>query len=257
MDSLVAGCFFVFGAVIASFSNVVIYRWPKGMSVVKPRSTCPHCNKLIPFYLNIPILGWIALRGKTACCKNKLSPAYLIIELVGGLSFLITYWKFGLSWVAIEYCIFMAMALPCFVIDLKHYLLPDVYTIPGTAIGILGSFLVPTRSPLEAALGALVGGGVFWLTAWGYKTWRKKEGMGLGDVKLLAWLGALGGLGAVWSIIFISCFLGSIVGFWLILTKKGGRDTAIPFGPFLIVAALIVFFYPGISKFGVLGLFPF
>lgn len=235
--------FFIFGALVGSFLNVIIYRWPREESFVFPRSKCDHCSKPIPFYLNIPIFAWVVLKGKTACCGKRLSFRHPCIEFLTGALFYFTFTKFGWSVQTAEYMIFISMALPCFFIDLDHFLLPDIFTFPGMALGLLGSFFSPTRTPMESILGLIMGGGSFWLISFFYEKYRKIEGMGFGDVKLIAWLGALGGLSSLFFIIMVSSFLGLAVGIFLILFKGGGRHTAIPFGPFLILAGFIYYYF--------------
>jgi leader peptidase (prepilin peptidase)/N-methyltransferase len=150
---------------------------------------------------------------------------------------------FGLSFLTLELCIFLTLAIPCVFIDLKHYLLPDVLTFPGMFFALAGSFFSETRNPLSAIFGLIIGGGFFWLLSWLYEKTRKKEGMGFGDVKLLAWLGALGGVGSLSFIIFLSSFLGALVGVFLIVFFKGNKDTALPFGPFLIFAGFLYYYF--------------
>ena len=239
--------FFVFGAIIGSFLNVIIYRWPKEESVVVPRSKCPQCETPIPFYFNVPVLSWFILKGKTACCKKDLSFFYPFIEALTGALFVFTYYKFGLTFKTLELCLFIALALPCVFIDLKHFLLPDILTFPGMVFGLLGSFFAIDRTPLSSILGLVLGGGSFWFLAWFYERVRKKEGMGFGDVKLIAWLGALCGLTAIPFVVFVSSFLGAIVGVVVIAFYSGNRNTALPFGPFLIFAALMyLYFYDSV-----------
>lgn len=240
---LISICFFVFGAVIGSFLNVVIYRWPREESVVAPRSKCTHCKALIPFYLNVPVFGWFILRGKTACCDKPLSFFYPFIEALTGALFVYTFYRFGLTFKTIELCLFITLALPCVFIDLKHFLLPDILTFPGMIFGVIGSFFAADRTPLSSLLGLILGGGSFWFLAWFYEKVRKKEGMGFGDVKLIAWLGALCGLAAVPFIVFVSSSLGALIGVVVILFFSGNRNTALPFGPFLILSAFVYLYF--------------
>ncbi len=249
--------FFILGAMIGSFCNVVIYRWPREESFVSPRSKCTTCKAPIPAYYNIPILGWLILRGKANCCGDKISFRYPFVEALTGFCFLLTYIYFGLSFQTFEICLFFSMAIPCFFIDLEHYLLPDIYTYPGIVFGIVGSFYSQTRTPLDSISGVLLGGGLLWFTAWAYEKARKMEGMGLGDVKLLAWLGALVGVSGLPFIIFISCLMGTAVGVFLMIVFKKGRLTAIPFGPFLISAALVYIFIPEAQTLFLRMFFPF
>jgi len=228
---------------IGSFLNVIIIRWPKGQSFISPRSHCPQCKKNIPFYLNIPIFSWVFLHGKSQCCKKSISVFYPFVEFLTGALFVFTYWMFGWSFYTLEMCIFIALALPCVFIDLKHYLLPDILTFPGMFFGVLGSFFSEVRTPMSSVFGLIIGGGFFWLLSWLYEKTRKKEGMGFGDVKLIAWLGALGGVGSLSFIIFFSSLLGALVGIFMIIFFKGSRDTALPFGPFLIFTGFLHYYF--------------
>lgn len=241
-QSLFLGAFFIFGAMLGSFLNVVIYRWPREESFISPRSKCTYCKSPIPFYLNVPVLAWFFLMGRAKCCAGPISFRYPLVEFLTGLSFALTYYKFGLSLETAEYCLFLFMAIPCFFIDLDHCLLPDIFTKPGILLGFLGSFFVQTRSPIDSFFGIVVGGGLFWFIGWFYKRYRGKEGMGFGDVKLIAWLGGLGGLSAVPFIIWVAGFAGALVGVFLMVFKGATKNAAIPFGPFLISAGLLYFY---------------
>ncbi|MGH1468025.1 MAG: prepilin peptidase [Bdellovibrionales bacterium] len=245
--------FFVLGSMIGSFLNVVIYRWPREESFVTPRSKCPRCKAPIPIYLNIPILSWLMLLGKANCCGDKINMRYPLVEFLTGASFAFTFYKFGLTFETFEYCLFLGMAIPCFFIDLEHYLLPDIFTITGIFVGFAGSFMSLTRSPVDSFLGLFFGGGLFWFTAWFFEKVRKKEGLGFGDVKLIAWLGALGGLSSIPFILMASGFAGSLVGLFLVAFKGGTRNTALPFGPFLISSAVVYFYFLEDLQ----GLFPY
>lgn len=235
--------FFILGSLIGSFLNVVIYRWPREESVVSPRSKCPACEKGIPWYLNIPILGWVFLRGRAACCGVRINARYPLVEFLTGFLFALTFVFFGLSFQTLEYCLFVSMAVPCVFIDLDHYLLPDVLTLPGIAVGLAGSFVSDTRTFSSALFGVIIGGGLFWFMAWFYERYRNKEGMGFGDVKLLAWLGALGGVSSVFFIVFVSSLLGTAAGLYMIAFKGRSRNSGLPFGPFLIFAAFLYFYF--------------
>jgi len=249
--------FFLIGSLIGSFLNVVIYRWPREESVVSPRSKCPSCGEGIPWYLNVPVFAWIFLRGKAACCGANISWRYPLVEFLTGALFVLTFNLFGLSFQTFEYCLFVSMAVPCIFIDLEHYLLPDVLTLPGIVLGLLGSFISDTRTFLSAVFGVVFGGGLFWFMSWFYERYRNKEGMGFGDVKLLAWLGALGGVSSVFFIIFVSSLLGTVAGLYVIFFKGGSRNSGLPFGPFLIFAAFLYYFFGGHIQSAFPGLFLF
>jgi len=235
--------FFILGSMIGSFLNVIIVRWPKDESFVSPRSHCPKCKKPIPFYLNVPIFTWVILKGRAKCCGEPISALYPFVEFTTGLLFLFTFWMFGWSFYTLELCIFLTLSIPCVFIDLKHFLLPDILTFPGMFFALVGSYFSDMRSVSSALIGLIVGGGFFWLLSWAYEKLRHKEGMGFGDVKLMAWLGALGGFSSLSFIIFISSFLGAIIGIFVILFFKGNKDTALPFGPFLIFAGFLYYYF--------------
>lgn len=232
------------GACVGSFANVVIHRWPQEQSLIRPGSSCPHCQKKIKFYENIPILSWLFLRGKCSGCQNKISIQYPVIELLTAIVFGMIYWVSGPSLTSLEMMLFTAAAIPCFFIDLKHMLLPDLFTLSGIVIGVLGSLINPAlTTPVESLSGMLIGGGLFYFMAILYKRLRGIDGMGGGDIKLLAWLGALLGVQSLMFILLFSSFTGTFVGLiMMVVQKKETKNFAIPFGPFLILAAYSYYF---------------
>jgi leader peptidase (prepilin peptidase) / N-methyltransferase len=243
MDIAYVILFFILGACFGSFANVVIYRWPKEESFIKPRSKCPSCSAPIKSYQNIPIISWLFLKGKCAQCKNKISIMYPMVEALTGLIFALIFLTSGLSVVSLNMMVFTIFAVPCFFIDLKHMYLPDVMTLPGLACALIISFFNTTPTYIESFFGALLGGGMLWLLAYAYKKWRGIEGMGGGDIKLLAWLGALLGYQSVTFVLFISSIVGTLVGsYFLIFKGKDSKTFAIPFGPFLILAGYFFYF---------------
>jgi leader peptidase (prepilin peptidase)/N-methyltransferase len=226
---------FVFGLMAGSFLNVVIYRLPLGRSVVKPRSFCPRCGKTISWYENIPVLSWIVLRAKCRRCGAPISPRYPAIELMGGLLAVLAVHLHG-DWVnaAFAYSFLMAL-LAITMIDWDHRIIPDQISISFTLIGIVWSFFNPQLSLLSSAAGALAGGGSLWLVGIIYKKVRNTEGMGGGDVKLMAMIGAFLGIGLVLPVIVIASFFGSIYGISL-MRRGGDGQTAVAFGSFLAPA---------------------
>lgn len=229
---------FIFGALIGSFANVVIYRWPKGESVVTPRSRCSACQKQIAFYDNIPILSWFILKGRCRNCGAKYSFRYCLVEILMGSLFALVYHFTGPTWLTLEYIIFVAGLVTAGFIDIDHFLLPDVITLPGIAIGLLGAFLNPEREFWEALMGVLFGGGFLWAIAHAYYLLRKQEGMGGGDIKLLAWIGAVLGWKAIPFVILTASIVGTILGLLLASKNYKGLKTTIPFGPYLALGAL-------------------
>ena len=231
---------FCLGAIWGSFGNVCIYRIPLNKSVVSPRSRCPSCKKPIPFYLNIPIFSWFLLRGKCAYCSVKISWRYPLVEFLVGLSFALLYLRFGWSWTLLEFCIFSFGLIVCSFIDFDHMILPDVFTLGGIVVGLLGAALNPERSFFDAFLGFLVGGGFLYGIAYFYIVFRKIEGMGGGDIKLIGWIGAMLGWQSLPFILLCSSFLGIFLGiFYALRSKEGIKNTAFPFGPCLAGAAMV------------------
>lgn len=240
LDNELLGFFiFVLGALLGSFANVVIYRYPRGESVVKPRSRCMSCGKLVAWYDNIPILSWFILRGKCRHCGKAFSFRYPAVELVMGLTFFALFQKVGLSWLLLEYSIFAFGLITASCIDLDHMILPDVFTLSGVVLGLLGAGLNPEREFLPALWGVLLGGGSLWAVAAIYSAIRKQEGMGGGDIKLLAWVGALLGWTSVPFVIITSSLVGSLVGVFLMVRSRGDMSHAIPFGPYLAFGAIL------------------
>ncbi len=235
----VAIWFFIFGALLGSFGNVIIYRLPQGQSVVLPRSRCQSCQKPIPWYHNIPIISWMILRGRCYACRAPFSIRYPLVELIMGVLFCLLYLQYGLQWVTLEYGLFIFGLVVVTFIDFDHFLLPDIFTLSGIVIGLGGALLNPERDFQDALLGFLMGGGFLWLVAYLYWVLRKEEGMGGGDIKLLAWIGAVLGWKSIPFVILISSVTGSIVGIAMMIKNKGNLKTVIPFGPYLVLGALV------------------
>jgi leader peptidase (prepilin peptidase)/N-methyltransferase len=234
---------FVLGAIIGSFLNVCIYRIPAGVSIVTPRSRCPHCETPISWYHNIPILSWLLLKGKCAYCGAEVPMRYLLVEALTGTLFALFFCRFTFHPVTPVILLLVAALVVITFIDLDHQIIPDVISLPGIPVGFLCSFLVPWVSWQESLLGIVLGGGSLLTIALGYELLTKKEGMGFGDVKLLAMLGAFLGWTAIFPIIFIGSLLGTLVGIPLMLIKKADSKLAVPFGPFLSAAALVHIFF--------------
>jgi len=237
--------FFIFllGACVGSFLNVCIYRIPAGESIVSPRSRCPKCGQAIQWYQNVPILSFLLLRGRCASCGTSISWRYPLVEALTGGLYLLCLLFLGLGWATLAYMLFCSALVAITFIDLDHQIIPDVISLPGILLGLAASFLIPWLDPLDALLGVLLGGGVLYLIAFGYEFLTKKEGMGGGDIKLLAMIGAFLGWQGVFPVIFIASLIGTLVGVPLMLVKGADGRLAIPFGPFLSVAALIWLFW--------------
>lgn len=230
---------FILGLLFGSFANVIILRLPAGLSVVTPRSHCGACKKTIPWHDNVPFFSWFILRGKCRFCKTPFSVRYALVEMLMGLAFLAVFLKVGPSWLLLEYLVFVFGLITVSFIDLDHMILPDEFTLSGIGLGLAGAFLNPEREFLEAVWGVLLGGGFLWAIAVIYQAIRKQEGMGGGDIKLLAWMGALLGWSSIPFIILTSSLLGTLVGLVQMRKAGGGLATAIPFGPFLALAGFI------------------
>ena len=230
---------FILGACLGSFANVIIVRWPLEESIISPRSKCRSCNKQILNIDNIPILSWIFLLGKCRFCKNKIGIQYPLVELVMGFLFCVIYIKEGFSIQAIEYFVFVFGLVTISVIDLKHFLIPDMISIPGIFLGLLGALINPNRLFLDSLIGIVLGGGFFWITGYLYYKVKKEHGLGGGDVKLVAWIGAVLGWGSLPFVILFSSIIGTIFGIWVIFKTKGGIKTMLPFGPFLSLATIV------------------
>ena len=257
---------FWLGACIASFLNVVIWRVPRGESIVRPPSHCPKCNSAIKWYQNVPILSWLALRGKCASCKEPISPRYILIEALGGALFLAAFWKFGpLTKLYVEpWCplvvawIWIALMIVGSMIDFDHKLLPDFVTVGGMILGLLQGlvislsfehfsfrFCVKMFFPLYFSIAGLAFGfGLLWLIRFLGSKAFKREAMGMGDVFLMGAVGALFGPVAVLVTLILSSVFGSVVGGAMIALAKTkfGRFVEIPYGPYICMGCLVWMF---------------
>ena len=234
---------FIFGLCIGSFLNVCIYRLPASKSIVYPRSMCSNCGTLIAAYDNIPVLSYLWLKGRCRHCQIKISIRYPIVELLGGLLALGTFLKFGLTLEALIYYLFCAALLIVTFIDIDHRIIPNVITLPGIPICFAASFALPTITYKEALLGILIGGGSLFLVAWIYSLITKKEGMGGGDIKLLAMMGAIVGWQGVLFTIFVASLVGTLAGLAAMLQSRKGMKLAVPFGPFLSIGSITYAFF--------------
>jgi len=234
---------FIFGLCIGSFLNVCIYRLPASKSIVHPRSMCSNCGTLIAAYDNIPVLSYLWLKGRCRHCQIKISLRYQMVELLGGLFALGTFLKFGLTLEALIYYLFFAALLIVTFIDIDHRIIPNVITLPGIPICFAASFALPTITYREALLGILIGGGSLFLVAWIYSLITKKEGMGGGDIKLLAMMGAIVGWQGVLFTIFLASLVGTLAGLAAMLQSRKGMKLAVPFGPFLSIGSITYIFF--------------
>jgi len=233
----------VFGLIWGSFFNVCIYRIPLEQEVVKTPSHCVHCNKTIPWWCNIPVFSYILIRGKCIHCKGGISIQYPLVEATNALLWVWLFAHFGFSWLFVGYVVFVSNLLIISVIDIHHRIIPDELSLGGIVVGFLAVFVMKHIGWQDSLFGILLGGGMFWGIAAAYEKITKREGLGGGDVKLLGMIGAWLGVKAILPIIILSSGLGSIVGIMVLLQKKGDMKTAIPFGPFLALAALVYVFW--------------
>ena len=231
---------FIFGTVVGSFLNVCIHRLPQGQSIILPSSHCPHCKTPIHFYDNIPLLSFALLRGKCRACHAPISWRYPLVEFLMGFFSVILLVRYGISTLYLVYFAFFASLTLVSFIDLPHRIIPDVISLPGILIGVVISLLHPQLSFKDSLIGVLVGGGSLYVVASVYHLVTKREGMGGGDVKLLAMIGAFIGWKGVLFTILCSSFIGSVVGVTLMLiSSKADSKYAVPFGPFLSLGAVI------------------
>jgi leader peptidase (prepilin peptidase)/N-methyltransferase len=294
LDPFLASAIFVMGLAFGSFLNVCIYRLPLGLSVVTPRSACPECKRPIAFYDNLPVLSWLILRGRCRNCETVISGRYLLIEVLTGALFLVCYWYFGLTLLTLKYCVFGFLLLGLIFTDAETKLLPDKLTLPGLASGLIFSLIVPVNdlasqflagrvdlpvsndiamvllSLVDSLLGAAAGASFIYGVGAIYLRWRHVEGMGFGDVKLMAMVGAFLGIKLTVFTIFSASLVGSLFGLttvmvvWLKRThrfmrrladaqaaRKRGWQSAqmvyrhyqMPFGVFLGSMALLALFF--------------
>ncbi len=231
------------GMCVGSFLNVCIHRLPQGASIVSPPSACPKCGASIRWYDNIPVISYLLLRGRCRGCKTTISIRYPIVEMLTGLFAMITWMRFGLSPAALIYFLFIAALLVITFIDIDLQIIPDIISLPGIPIGFAASFLLPQPDWLNSLIGIAAGGGILFSVAWGYQALTGKQGMGFGDVKLLAMIGAFLGWKGVLFTIMASSFIGTVVGGILMLKSGKGMKTRIPFGPFIAIGAIVYLFF--------------
>lgn len=252
---------FLFGIVIGSFLNVVIARVPAGTFLKRRRSECPHCQHIIPWYLNIPLLSFVWLRGKARCCGYKISWQYPLVELVTGVLFAVSYW--GAPFLSVmtgpsgqhfvvdgreaqrfAHSVLLSSFVICTsVIDLRLMIIPDKLSLPMIFLGLVAASVHPELTLLSSLGGILAGGGVLYLLAWLYWLVRKDVGMGMGDVKLLAALGAWLGYQGILPTMFFGSIIGAVFGLTaMLISGKLNLKSALPFGPFLGLGALIHYF---------------
>ena len=245
--------FIILGGIWGSFSNVCIYRLPENQGIIAGRSFCPSCKNKIQWFDNIPILSFVLLKGKCRHCKSIINLQYLIVELIGSVSFVTIYYFFGLTFTTLLLLILSVFFIIIFFIDLKHFIIPNVLTFPLMVIGFVKSFdpnLNKTIFPnyINSLIGGIFGYLIIWLIIYIYKKVRKKEGMGLGDAKLMAVIGFWFGWISIPFVIFISSAVALILAVPSLINKSRVMSSEIPFGPYIISATVIYLFSSDILK---------
>lgn len=255
MEALLAA---LAGLLIGSFLNVCIYRLPRDLSVVAPRSFCPQCDRGITWYDNVPLLSYVLLRGRCRYCHARIPWRYPLVELATAACFFASVKILGVNGFAVKYCVFAAIIITLIFSDLEERILPDEFTIGGTVLGLVIAFLVPSNtgiwrflltsihnprvlSLIEAGFAAVFSSGTLWLVGFIYQKVRNREGLGLGDVKMIAMIGAFLGLQGVLMTLIVGSLLGAVVGLcYIVIAGKNAATYELPFGAFLGVAALAV-----------------
>lgn len=244
LPSVIVVIVFMFGLCVGSFMNVCIYRLPASKSIADPpRSMCPSCNSRIKFYDNIPVLSYLWLKGRCRYCNASISFRYLVVEVLSGSVALSVLFTFGLTLEGLIYFIFISSLIVITFIDIDHRIIPNTITLPGIPIGLVASFALPQVTLLSSILGLLAGGGSLWIVAWTYHRITGKDGMGGGDIKLLAMIGTIVGWQGVLFTIFVASAVGTIVGMTVMLVKGKNMKFAVPFGPFLSIGAITFIFF--------------
>lgn len=243
----------LFGLFIGSFLNVCIYRIPRAMFWHSHRSHCTNCGALIPIWLNLPIISYLFLKGKSSCCKKQISRIYPFVELLTSSLFLLTYWQYPFvgqfgghtlldvpQLIRYIFCIpFISVLIVCSMIDFQFKIIPDIISLPMIALGPIVALWHPDLRVYDSLLGVAMGLGIIYFIAWVYYFLRRAHGIGMGDAKLLAFIGGWMGYQAVFPTLFVGSILGSVIGgASMLISRKISLKTEIPFGPFLAVGAL-------------------
>lgn len=227
----------VFGLVVGSFLNVCIYRLPLDQSIMWPASRCTTCGRSLSWYENVPVLSYLALRAHCRGCGQHISAMYPIVELTTAGVFVLLYWHFGLTPLLAVRLLFACAMIVLFVIDLQHQILPNEITLPGIVVGLAAS-VVLEPGWRDALIGAVAGGGFLWLLAWSYERLRHQEGLGFGDVKMLAMIGAFLGWKLMLLTLVFASFAGSLVALALMVARRADWQSRLPLGTFLALAAV-------------------
>lgn len=250
MSFLIPCYAFAIGAIVGSFLNVVIYRYPRGESVVFPSSHCPRCGVPIHWYDNVPILSWFVLAGRCRGCHEPFSPRYPLVEAANALFYLAIVLRAGVSVAAVLIAALVPMTIALIYIDADIQILPDVIDLPGVAIGIALSIFggaagfVVAHGVLESVIGAAAGAGFIYIVAFLYERLRGVEGMGFGDAKMLAMIGSVVGWRALFPVVLLASVCGAIIGIlMLVVERRPNLQFALPFGTFLGLSFLTILFF--------------
>jgi leader peptidase (prepilin peptidase) / N-methyltransferase len=241
METMIIALIALFGLVWGSFLNVVIYRLPLGMSLLRPPSTCPSCGTRIKPYDNVPVLSYLFLRGRCRKCGRPISAVYPAVEALTALAFILVFLRAGrlLDLEFIAGCLFASALIALGFIDYFHQILPDAITMPGLVLALVYSFFRDDLTFRGALLGAVAGAGFLLLVYGAYRLIRKREGLGMGDVTMLLMIGAYLGLARTLLTLILASFVGALVGVFFIVRRKKDLQFALPFGTFLAPAAFI------------------
>ena len=243
-DPLILAISMLFGAIVGSFLNVVILRLPEeNGSIVFPPSHCPGCKAPLSWFENIPLIRYLVLLGRCRHCRMPISLQYPVVEALMSVLTAALVFRFGLTVTGAGFFLFCAALIVIIWIDLHHQIIPDVISLPGIGIGLVFSFFSTFISWQDSLFGLLAGGGILYAIALVYLLLRKQEGMGGGDIKLLAMLGAFLGWQSLPFVMFMSSITGSIIGLLAMIQQKKGGNTRIPFGPFLSCSGLVYLFF--------------
>jgi len=227
------------GLAWGSFLNVIIYRLPRGVSLAKPASSCPLCQKKIKFYDNIPLVSYLILRGKCRYCKARISLFYPLVEFLTPISLLLLYHQHSLSFLFFASALFVSALIVLGFIDFFHQILPDEITLPGLLLALVYSFFRTDLKLTQALIGAVVGAGFLLFVYGAYYLLRRKEGLGMGDVTMMLMIGAYLGWRQTLLTLILASFVGALVGVFFISFKKKGLQYSLPFGSFLAAAAFV------------------
>ncbi len=244
LEPFLASWFALMGAVVGSFLNVVVYRLPRGYALNIPsRSMCTSCNKQLQWFENIPLLSFIIQRGKCSKCGAAIGARYFLIELITSALFYAVYSHFGFTFNSLFYCAFVASLMAVTFIDIDFRIIPDEISIWGTVLALAASHWVEGLGLTAALIGAASASFLFWLMGFVYEKITGREGLGFGDVKLLAFIGASLGAKGAFGTVIVSSFVGSVFGIILMISQKKNLKMAVPYGPFLAIGALLFLFW--------------